>query len=42
MKQVTPFEGCQFLDVGGEFVHGENTTAVELARKFSWNYQVLY
>lgn len=40
MKQVRPFQGCQLLDVGGEFLHGEHTTAVELADKFSWQYEV--
>jgi len=36
VKQVRPFKGCQLLDVGGEFIHGEKTTAAKLAKEFSW------
>ena len=42
MKQVRPFKGCQLLDVGGEFIHGEKTTAAKLAKEFSWKIEVIY
>ena len=42
VKQVRPFKGCQLLDVGGEFIHGEKTTAAKLAKELSWKIEVFF
>ena len=40
VKQAKPFDGCHWLDLGGEFIHGEHTWAMRLAKKHGWGYEV--
>ena len=39
MKQICPFKGFSYVDVGGEFIHGENTLIKNLADTKGWGYE---
>eukprot|EP00794_Sanderia_malayensis_P020098 gene20098-22068_t len=41
VKQIHPFRGCPLVDVGGEFIHGDKTHALKLAKKHGWQYEQL-